>query len=314
MRPVETLVLGCLVLTAAAAQDSGESLYRANAPKFHQNFSAGNFEANGSLVTEDIDVDSNNVKFVGRENFVKRIERYSIPFPGMQLRDRVIVVDGNIAAVNYYLQGEHKGPYGKYPATGNRIEAMSGEVFEFNPQGLMKKLTTITELDRVEAEIKGTIKIAAFADITLLPNAEAQSSERAKLRATAAKFDRNVNEGHGAANAKLAVPDVRINADGKALKGRAALIEQRERLKRAFADLHIEDEYVLIDGRRAAVEYVMTGTQTGPWTMPDGSVLAPTHKKVRVRGIDFLSFDQSGLLEELVIVHNEADFATQLRP
>jgi hypothetical protein len=41
-------------------------------------------------------------------------------------------------------------------------------------------------------------------------------------------------------------------------------------------------------------------------------VLPPTGKKVRVRGIDFMEFSRNGLLAELVIVHNEADFATQL--
>jgi hypothetical protein len=133
MRAVQAAVFAFVLVPYAHAQDPDESLFRANAPKFHRNFSAGRFEMNGPLVTEDIDVDSNNVKLVGRDNFVRRIERYSIPLPRLKLRDRVIVVDGNVAAVNYVLQGRHGGPYGKIAATGNRIEAMSGEVFEFNP-------------------------------------------------------------------------------------------------------------------------------------------------------------------------------------
>src|SRR5271167_1843632 len=131
------LILASALSTSALAQS--DSLYRANAPKFHRNFSAGEFEKNGALVTEDIDVNSNNVHLVGRDNFVKRIERYSIPFPGLQLRDRVIIVDGNVAAVNYVLQGKQTGPYGTIAPTGRTVEAMSGEVFEFDPQGLMKK-------------------------------------------------------------------------------------------------------------------------------------------------------------------------------
>jgi predicted ester cyclase len=314
---ITTTLCTLALLTSATAQDTGgdsDRLFRENAPKFHKNFSAGEYKKNGPLVTPDIDVDSNNVKLVGRDNFVKRIERYSIPFPGLQLRDRVIIVDGNVAAVNYILQGQHNGPYGKITATGNKVEAMSGEVFEFNSEGLMKKLTTITELDRLEAEINGGIKISGFQRIALLPNGKMSPDKRAQMRAAAAMFDKNFNDGHTEKNADLAAKNVQVNADNAVLVGRAALVERRQRLKTAFPDMQIHDEYVLADGNRAAVEYVMEGTQTHPYTMPDGSLLAATGKKVRVRGIDFMAFDKSGLLNELVVVHNENDFATQLRP
>ena len=117
-------------------------------------------------------------------------------FPASPIpKDRVIIVDGNVAAVNYILQGERKGPYGKLAPTGNKIEAMSGEVFEFDPQGLMKKLTTITELDRVESEIKGNAKVDAFQKIRLLPVKTVGAETRAIIRATAAKFNENFNAG-----------------------------------------------------------------------------------------------------------------------
>jgi predicted ester cyclase len=313
--PTAALILSAVQAGSVLAQQPtgvDETLVRANAPKFHKNFSAGDFAANGPLVTEDIDVESNNVKLVGRENFVRRIERYSIPFPGLQLRDRFIVVDGNVAAVNYVLQGEHKGPYGSMPATGNKIEAMSGEVFEFDQQGLMKKLITITELDRVEAEIKGTIRIDSFQAIDTLANGTANAERRAALRAAAAAFHRNFNDSHAERNAKLATRDVHINADNITLYGNGALAGMLDRLKKAFPDMHIHDEYVLADGNRAAVEYVMVGRQTGALARADGSTLQPTGKNVRVRGIDFLTFDEAGLLQELIMVHNDADFAAQL--
>jgi len=223
-----------------------------------------------------------------------------------------IVVDGNVAAVNYVLQGENKGPYGQLPPSGNRIEAMSGEVFEFNPEGLMKKLTTITEIDRVESEIKGTTKINAFQKITLLPTSEENSEYRAKIRSVAARLHENFDSGKNDVNGALATEDIRINADSRMLRGRQALIDLLKLLKTAFPDMNIRDEYVLADGNRAAVEYVMEGTQTGPYTLPDGSVLPASGRKVRVRGIEFMEFDKAALLKELVVVHNEHDFATQL--
>ena len=312
------VALAASLSASAMAQTSGqpgnaaEALVRANASKFHKNFSAGQFAANGALVTEDVDVDSNNVKLVGSDAFVKRLERYSVPFPGLQLRDRLVVVDGNVAAVNYVLQGEQKGAYGSLAPTGNKVEAMSGEVMEFNPQGLMKKLITIPELDRIKAEIRGAVRIDAFQPVTLQPNGETDPAHRAKIKAAASMFDRNFNDGQVERNAALAVEHVRINADNHMLEGGAALVQLLQRLRTAFPDMQIHDEYVLANGNRAAVEYVMEGAQTRPFTASDGSVLAPTGKKVRVRGIDFMAFNEEGLLTELVVVHNDDDFVTQL--
>jgi predicted ester cyclase len=204
----------------------------------------------------------------------------SAPFHGMQLRDRVIVVDSNVAALNFVFQGEQKG--------------------------------SITGLGRVEADVPGMIRINSFATIGTLSNGAEDSHRRAVLRAAAALFHRNFNDGHLERNAWLARGDVHVNADNTMLRGRSAVIGQYDRLKQAFPDMQIHDEYVLADGYRAAVEYVMEGTQTGPFTSPDGSILQPTGKRVRVRGIDFMAFDETGLLRDLIVVRDEDSFAEQL--
>jgi predicted ester cyclase len=288
-------------------------LFRENAAKFHRHFSDGEFEKNGPLVTDDIDVDSNNVKLIGRENFINRIKRYSVPFPGLQLTDRVIIVDGNVAAVNYLLQGEHKGPYGSLPASGNKIEAMSGEVFEFNPQGLMKKLITITELDRIAAQVRGDVKIASQQPVSTLANGTASFEALAKIKSAAAMFAVNFNQGRLDRDAGLATRDVAVTAGGTTLIGVDVLMERRRRLKVAFPAMAISNEYVLADGNRVAIEYIMEGSQTGPFTLPDGATLAPTGKTVRVRGLDFMAFGEAGLVNELTIVQNADDFTNQLR-
>jgi hypothetical protein len=80
MRVLQAAVLAFMLVTYAHARDPDERLFR-TAPKFQQSFSAGQFERNGLLVTDDIDVDCSHVKLVGRDNFVRRIERYIITFP-----------------------------------------------------------------------------------------------------------------------------------------------------------------------------------------------------------------------------------------
>jgi predicted ester cyclase len=97
------------------------------------------------------------------------------------------------------------------------------------------------------------------------------------------------------------------------MKGKKAFAERLDPLKDAFPDMRIHDEYVLADGNRAAVEYIMEGTQSGPFSLPDGTVLPPSGKKVKVRGIEFLEFDKTALLKEVVVVQNQHDFVAQLQ-
>jgi hypothetical protein len=60
----------------------------------------------------------------------------------------------------------------------------------------------------------------------------------------------------------------------------------------------------LADGNRAAVQSIMEGTQTKPLTLPDGSVLPPTGRRVGVRRLNLMEFDAAGLLQDLVVVDN----------
>ena len=132
-------------------------------------------------------------------------------------------------------------------------------------------------------------------------------------RTIARRFDANYSTGKDAANAALARADVTINADNRKLRGRAAISTRYAALKTAFPDLSVKDEYVIVDGARAALEYVISGTQTGPYKAKDGTVLAPTGKAVHVRGLEFMDFDDTGLLKNLIIIQNNDDFATQLQ-
>jgi predicted ester cyclase len=297
---------------AAESTDSYHNLIRKNASTFHRNFSVGHFDANGSLVTRDIDVDSNNVKLAGRDRFVERIKRYSGSFPHLQLKDRIIIVDGNKAAVHYILQGEHNGRFGDIPPTGHKIEAMSGEIYEFDNHALMNKLITITKLDDVAADVKGTKKVNAFQQVSLLPIAKEPDAYVAKVREAASAFHRNFSAGEFEKNGALVATDVHVNSNDAMLTGREKFVERIERYKTTFPDMAIQDEYVLVEGNRAAVEYVMDGTQSGPFQMPDGSTLAPTGKKVHVRGIEFMEFDRGGLLTNLITISNGDDFVQQL--
>ena len=77
---------------------------------------------------------------------------------------------------------------------------------------------------------------------------------------------------------------VQIMPDGT-YEGRSAI---RERLGRELAAFEIDWTLLsfIEQGDAFADEWLMAGTQTGPLVMPDGTELAPTGKRVELRGME----------------------------
>jgi hypothetical protein len=84
------------------------------------------------------------------------------------MKDRIVLVDGNVASVHYILQGNQNGPYGKISAFGNKVEGMSAEFFVMNKDALMTNLLTITQLDKLEAQSRGDERVISFQPVSLL--------------------------------------------------------------------------------------------------------------------------------------------------
>lgn len=74
----------------------------------------------------------------------------------------------------------------------------------------------------------------------------------------------------------------------------------------SFADLHFEVLDVLVDGDRAAVNLLFTGTQTGAW-----KDLPPTSRRARVQEMMFFRFEEDRLVE-LWEVFDEWELRRQL--
>jgi predicted ester cyclase len=146
----------------------------------------------------------------------------------------------------------------------------------------------------------------------LLPTAKEAPEYVAKIRLVASTFHKNFSAGEFDKNGPLVAEDIRINSNGAMLTGRDAFVQRIKRYKVPFPNLLIKDEYVLAEGNRAAVEYIMEGSQTGPFTLPDGTILQPSGKAVKVRGIEFMKFNQEGLLDDLITISNADDFVKQL--
>jgi steroid delta-isomerase-like uncharacterized protein len=65
----------------------------------------------------------------------------------------------------------------------------------------------------------------------------------------------------------------------------------RERLARdlvAFPDARYVVESFFAEGDTFADEWTFTGTNTGPFRLPDGTVVPPTGKPVEIKGMEFV--------------------------
>ena len=228
----------------------------------------------------------------------------------MQLKDKLIIVDGHKAAVHYILQAEHKGTFGDIPATGNKIQVMSSDMFEFDDQGLVSKLTTITKLDDLKAQVKGGQQTATFDDVQPLNNEEKGDDYVRQLRETAAQFHKNFNAGEVKKNAELFAPTFQVN--GQVISDFESFFAGVKQLQAFLPDMQIKDHHRLVEGHRAAVQYTTYGTHKGDFNAPDGSVIKASGKQIAVKGLEFMTFNNEGLLEELIIISNQDDLLAQL--
>jgi steroid delta-isomerase-like uncharacterized protein len=89
--------------------------------------------------------------------------------------------------------------------------------------------------------------------------------------------------------------------------GRAAIRERAALLLTAFPDFRLEKVVLLVDGRRHADRWIMTGTH-------DGELfgIPPTGKKIQLEGSTFTTLGDDGLVIEDVQYTDNASLAVQL--
>jgi steroid delta-isomerase-like uncharacterized protein len=104
-------------------------------------------------------------------------------------------------------------------------------------------------------------------------------------------------------------------------EGRATIQERLARELAAFPDVQWDLISYMEQGDTFADEWHFVGTHTGPFVLPDGTELAPTGKRVEVRGMEFvqmrdgkivvdnLYYDNLGVAAQLGLVPEAAPAA-----
>ena len=120
--------------------------------KLQMNISEGHPERNAELAVEDVEVDENGVVSRGRDAFVKLISMENAGlgnFPDKRhFYDRVLA-DGHIGVVDYVWQEV------KTNGTGVPVRQRGMLYFEFNDEGLMKKVIGVYDEFSVEVQMSG---------------------------------------------------------------------------------------------------------------------------------------------------------------
>ena len=281
---------------------------RHNAATFHKNFSAGDFDRNGPLVHEKIYVHSNGVIVNGRHEFVQRIKRYETPFPGLQLVDRIILVDDNVVGLLYVLQGTHLGPFGNMAATGRKVNAYAVEFFTMDEHGLMKKLLTITQLHRLARQIKGEEAVPSHKAVELAPLGTGDLERKKRLKSRIESLGQDFNTRDWDSLTALLADDVQVDWNGAVGHGRQAVLDGLDKHRGALPDLSLHLEHNVVEGDRGAFAWTMNGTlgavAAGPASRP-----ARVSSKVGVH----VRFDSADKIREMTVVSNMDELDEQLK-
>ena len=96
------------------------------------------------------------------------------------------------------------------------------------------------------------------------------------------------------------------------VRGRAAIRAAESPLFDAFSDGGVELVRLVEQGDRAACEWVVTATNTGPLPLPDGRTVPATGRTVRLPVVDVFRLDGDGRIAEDHRFYDTVTFVQQL--
>lgn len=102
-----------------------------------------------------------------------------------------------------------------------------------------------------------------------------------------------------------------VSSPDGTFEGREAATAYLDDFLGAFPDLTVNVWSKITSGDLACDEWTLTGTNTGPLTLADGSTLPATGKRVEVRGCDIAVMEDGHVISHRMYYDN-ADFLNQL--
>ncbi|MGL4724092.1 MAG: ester cyclase [Scandinavium sp.] len=158
--------------------------------------------------------------------------------------------------------------------------------------------------------------VPAFAAEPVYPNLpvlkahQYSATEQANLKTTAA-FHQNFSAHNFEKNGPLVAKNIHVRSNGVEFFGRDKFVDRIGRFTNYFPDVAINDFASYADGNTTVVRFVITGTQKGDFSTPDGVVKAKG-QKIKVEGIEIFTFDDAGQVADLVTVERGDQLIAQI--
>ena len=286
---------------------------RSNLRAFHQNLSKGQYAANGPLIATDFHWNYDGTIILTRDAGITALTSVvETAFRGLDAPDIYNIVDGDRAAVLFWLQGKQTGPFLGLPLQPDgRFKARSAEYFIFNDDALTRDVVTLTPISLIKAQMQGQVPVAEPSKVSLPNNPQTSPQYRNLLRRNLMSIHLNANARNASAIRELASDDVEVDENGSMSRGKDAfvdLVTANNAGKSAFPEKAFHAFDVLADGQLGAVSYVWHGVQQRAYNgMPvkEGAT-------VRMRGMLFFEFDDKGLIRKAIGAYDEGVVNTTL--
>ncbi len=120
------------------------------------------------------------------------------------------------------------------------------------------------------------------------------------------------NEGNMALIAEVFAPEVVVHTSTfpQDLVGHEGIKNWVEFSRMTFPDLNMTFDETIVKGNKIVTIWTLTGTNTGPMSMPSGTV-PPSGKKVHITGIS-VSNVQNGKIVKEIVVYNVLEMMMQM--
>jgi steroid delta-isomerase-like uncharacterized protein len=126
------------------------------------------------------------------------------------------------------------------------------------------------------------------------------------------EFHKNFNNREWERNGLLVAEDLHVNSNGVEFTGRDAFVKRIARFAGPFPDVKLDDQVIIVDGNKAAIRFVITGTQKGDFQTPEG-IIPASNRAIKIDGIEFFTFNEEGKLVDLLTVENLGLLVQQIK-
>lgn len=308
------LVLMLSIFSVAYAQSELESVNRSNMQRFVEEvYNKGNLNVIEVLFAED------TLGYPGertRDEYAASVIGLRAAMPDLVAEPTVIIVENDWVAFQLLLRGtfinEMVFPNSSpIPPTGEDIQFVVNMAFHTNAQGQISEywvgfdnlsfLAQIEFVPRPETLWQG--------NTDYVPVIQTGQEEQNKLRVLQ-YYDAWQRADYATLDNQLGGDFIAYNPFGSF--DRDGQINDLRLLHEAFPDYMWDFKTIIAEGNYVVVVHNITGTFTNQYVLGENAIIPPTNNALNLTRVDFLRFDEEGLIAETWELYDVWDFLGQL--